>query len=187
MYFSKTVIHPFDSGHLLGKILMHNSLKGDPLAHYMEFPPIIVAHMFAANAKEFICDNEVYVSDSWHPSHYRNVHGLNEGNQPLRYSRTLTNKTNFTGAEQAGKISANMTFLKEKKMIKLQKPSANSKYKGPKAPKHWEVEIQLVMIIEGRNLRFEARWPVPDHNNQHQTVKAKGQISIAAAFQPGTA
>ena len=83
-----------------------------------------------------------------------------------------------------------MTFLRDEGYIQLQTPSADSTYKGPKAPKHWAVEFQLVMIVEGRNLRYEARLPAPkaqEHSAQVQTVQAKGQISIAAAFQPGTA
>jgi hypothetical protein len=83
-----------------------------------------------------------------------------------------------------------MTFLRDENHIQLETPSAHSTYRGPKAPKHWAVEFQLVMIIEGRNLRYEARWPLPNtenHGPQGQTVQAKGQISIAAAFLPGTA
>lgn len=46
------------------------------------------------------------------------------------------------------------------------------------------------MIVDGRNLRYEARWPIPKENDQthhKQNVQAEGQISIAAAFKPGTA
>jgi hypothetical protein len=83
-----------------------------------------------------------------------------------------------------------MTFLKENGDIKLQPPSYFSTYSGPKAPHHWSVEFQLVMIVDGRNLRYEARWPIlkeNNHNPQGQTVQARGQVSLAAAFKPGTA
>ena len=46
--------------------------------------------------------------------------------------------------------------------------------------RHYKIELELVMIIDGRNLRYEARWPVGG------TVRSCGQISIAAAFLPGT-
>jgi hypothetical protein len=83
-----------------------------------------------------------------------------------------------------------MTFLREEGHIKLQEPSVYSTYQGPKAPRYWSVEFQLVMIVEGRNLRYEARWPLPsedEQTSQGPTVHATGQISIAAAFKPGTA
>jgi hypothetical protein len=83
-----------------------------------------------------------------------------------------------------------MTFLKDEGHIKLQGPSFYSTYKGPKPPKHWSVEFQLVMIVDGRNLRYEARLPMPSATTtgpRGQTVHARGQISIAAAFKPGTA
>lgn len=86
---------------------------------------------------------------------------------------------------------ADMTFLKEEGLIQLQPPSEYSTFSGRKdPPKHWSVEFQLVMVVDGRNLRYEARWPVPREDGQfpqEQTVQAKGQFSIAAAFQPGTA
>jgi hypothetical protein len=108
---------------------------------------------------------------------------------PLQ-SQPHANEPTSTGAEFAGKIEVDMTFLKDMGYIQLKPPSEYSTYSGPSAPDHWSVEFQLVMIIDGRNLRYEARWPIPnesDNNSQEKNVKAQGQISIAAAFQPGTA
>jgi len=55
---------------------------------------------------------------------------------------------------------------------------------------YYAIEFELVMIVDGRNLRYEARWPkstavgaIPEG----QRVHARGQICIAAAFDPGTA
>lgn len=86
---------------------------------------------------------------------------------------------------------ADMTFLKDKELIQLQPPSMYSTFSGRKdPPKHWSVEFQLVMVVDGRNLHYEARWPIPkeddDQFSQDRSVIKKGQFSIAAAFQPGT-
>ena len=83
-----------------------------------------------------------------------------------------------------------MTFLRDEGHIQLVPPSDFSTYSGPKAPHHWAVTFELVMIIDGRNLRYEARWPPsnsPEARVHNQRVHEKGQVCIAAAFKPGTA
>lgn len=83
-----------------------------------------------------------------------------------------------------------MTFLRDEGHIQPEPPSVFSTYSGPKAPNHWRVTFELVMIIDGRNLRYEARWPPsksPEASVHDQRVHAKGQTCIAAAFKPGTA
>jgi hypothetical protein len=47
---------------------------------------------------------------------------------------------------------------------------------------HYKVEHDLVVIVEGRNPHYEARYPA----NHLGKVQKTGQISIAAAFKPGT-
>jgi hypothetical protein len=68
-----------------------------------------------------------------------------------------------------------MTFLKTKKLIRAIRPE------GGHGKRHYKVKFELVMIIDGRNLRYEARYP-PGTG----TVMEYKQISIAAAFVPGT-
>ena len=82
-----------------------------------------------------------------------------------------------------------MTFLKDEKHIKAEPPSEFSTFRGKRAHNHYSVTFELVMIVDGRNLRYEARWPPRDFVEaaNGQTVKATGQVSIAAAFKPGTA
>jgi hypothetical protein len=70
-----------------------------------------------------------------------------------------------------------MTFLRDEGHIQLTHPE-----KGYMGKKHWKVQFQLVMIIEGRNLRYEARWP----KGGASKVTGKGHVCIAAAFEPGT-
>jgi hypothetical protein len=51
---------------------------------------------------------------------------------------------------------------------------------GVQGKPHYKVEFELVMIVNGRNLRYEARWP---KNGQ---ARGTAQVCIAAAFKPGT-
>lgn len=83
-----------------------------------------------------------------------------------------------------------MTFLRDEGHIQPVPPSDFSTYSGPKAPYHWAVTFELVMIIDGRNMRYEARWPPsnsPEARLHDLKVCEKGQTCIAAAFRPGTA
>lgn len=90
----------------------------------------------------------------------------------------FNHRANFAkDAHIAGRIVADMTFLKTQNLIKPTVPE-----KGVKARKHYKVEFELCLIIEGRNLRFEARWPPGEGSRK----MAEGQVSIAAAFKPGT-
>jgi hypothetical protein len=90
------------------------------------------------------------------------------------FSKAHTLRQNKSDFQVAGKTLTDMTFLREQGLIKPLSPLSG------KGKKHYRVEYDLVAFIEGRNLRYEARYP----------VGAKGQKtaqgSMAAAFQPGT-
>jgi hypothetical protein len=82
-----------------------------------------------------------------------------------------------------------MTFLKDKGHIQPELSSEWSIFIGSKRL-HWVVTFDLVIIVDGRNLRYEVRWPSlndPEAASYQQSVQAHGQICIAAAFKPGTA
>lgn len=81
------------------------------------------------------------------------------------------------GAEIAGSIVADMTFLRTEGRIQPIAPED-----GEPGKKHYKVEFDLVMIVDGRNLRYEARYPMGEEGQ----VQKKGQTCIAAAFVPGT-
>ncbi|OKL64182.1 hypothetical protein UA08_00533 [Talaromyces atroroseus] len=108
---------------------------------------------------KFICEEVLYISSRNHESHYRNTHFRNRG------------------CERAGHILVDMTFLKDD-------PNFHPVDPGPdeKGRLHYRVEFELAIIIDGRNLRFEARYP----GGEHSVVRGARQISIAASFQPGT-
>ena len=54
--------------------------------------------------------------------------------------------------------------------------------KTGKEKRYYKIDMDLVMIVEDRNLRFAAHWPQGSDD-----VVTWGQISLAAAFEPGTA
>jgi hypothetical protein len=70
-----------------------------------------------------------------------------------------------------------MTFLKDDPDFHPVEPDP-----GGKGQLHYRVEFELVIKIDGRNLRFEARYPTGEDG----VVMGARQISIAASFQPGT-
>jgi hypothetical protein len=86
-------------------------------------------------------------------------------------------------------IAVDMTWLKHEGHIQPQPPSEYSTPQGPNAPPHWRVQFNLVMIVDGRNLRYEVRWPIVREGEapRDQSVQASGQICIAAGFKPGVA
>jgi hypothetical protein len=92
------------------------------------------------------------------------------------------------GAEMVGSIDADLTFLKDEGHIEPQEPSEYSIHFGSQK-RFWEVHYEVAMIIEGRSIRFEARWPVKEElgPGKYQRVLGMKLVGIAAAFPPGTA
>jgi hypothetical protein len=85
-----------------------------------------------------------------------------------------------------------MSFLRDKGYIKITQPELNSSGR-PIGKQHYRVEYDLVAIIENRNLRYEARWPSKEAVFASDQVlpalpevRQTGQLSLAAAFRPGT-
>jgi hypothetical protein len=79
------------------------------------------------------------------------------------------------GIQVAGKILVDMTWLREQKIVKPIDPGP-----GCNGIRYYKVEYELVAIVEGRNLRYEARYPAGGKMQESR------QVSIAAAFRPGT-
>jgi hypothetical protein len=144
-----------------------------------------VKHTFPGTKKELLCAEQLWMSDQNHPLHYRKSHPLNKGIAPMFLSGT---RLTDTGAKKVGSIVANLTFLKDEGLIKPQSPSAYSTHSSLQK-QHWEVHYEVAMIVEGRSIRFEARWPLKAHlkQGQNQRVLAMKLVGIAAAFKPGTA
>ncbi|TGO36697.1 hypothetical protein BHYA_0117g00210 [Botrytis hyacinthi] len=135
-------------------------VKGNPIRPDHQFSPFPTYHTFPIDEKKFLCEEVLYVSDTATESHYSR--------------RNLKN----ADAQIAGRIIVDMTFLREKGIITPVYPE-----EGIGGKKHYRVEYELVAKVEGRALRYEARYPA----GKDGKVQNKGQFSIAAAFREGTA
>jgi len=82
-------------------------------------------------------------------------------------------------AQVSDKIKIDMTYLLTQKKIKPTHPQPEEDGVTRGKP-HYRVEFNLFPIAEDRNLRYEAR------DIETGEVLKQGQISIAAAFAPGT-
>ncbi|KAF5857425.1 hypothetical protein ETB97_005772 [Aspergillus alliaceus] len=106
--------------------------RGDVLEPRSEFV-FPVSHTFPTSRKELVCQEILYVSDRNHRSSYRVDHEENEG------------------VEEAGRIVVDMTYLKDEgHIVPIRPPGGN---------RHYLIEFDLVVIVDGRNLQFEARYP----------------------------
>ncbi|ESZ92420.1 hypothetical protein SBOR_7179 [Sclerotinia borealis F-4128] len=135
-------------------------IKGKPIRPDHQFRPFPTYHTFAIDEKKFLCEEILYVSDTATESHYSRKNIKN------------------ADAQIAGRIIVDMTFLRDKGTIKPVYPE-----EGNNGTKHYIVDYELVAIVSGRALRYEAKYPAGEGGK----VQGKGQLSIAAAFREGTA
>jgi hypothetical protein len=93
----------------------------------------------------------------------------------------------LAAAEIVGSIEADVSFLKDENLIEPNIPDPDG---DPTLQRlFWEPEYEVALIVEGRSIRFEARWPITEnlYLGQNQRVLAMKVVGIAAAFKPGTA
>lgn len=83
---------------------------------------------------------------------------------------------------------ADLTFLKDEGLIEPKKPDPLRNFAAAQKP-YWEPHYEIALIVEGRSIRFEARWPVKEAlaPGQNQRVLDTKLVGIASAFKPGTA
>ncbi|KAH6723782.1 hypothetical protein BKA61DRAFT_626706 [Leptodontidium sp. MPI-SDFR-AT-0119] len=138
-------------------------VKGTIIRSMHAFPPFKTYHTFEVGNPLLLCEEVLYVSDFATESHFALDHPKNKD------------------AQVAGKIIVDMTFLRDEGKILpvLPVPDKDGVHQGKL---HYKVEYDLVAVVEGRNLRYEARYPA----NENGRVQKTGQFSIAAAFLPGT-
>ncbi|KAG4032827.1 hypothetical protein MFRU_006g02900 [Monilinia fructicola] len=135
-------------------------VKGHSIRSNHQFEPFFTYHTFAIDEPQFLCEELLYVSDTATEPHYspKNVRNAD--------------------AQIAGRIIVDMTFLRDKGIIK----PVYAK-NGKEGVEHYRVEYELVAIVAGRALRYEARYPAGEEGK----VLGRGQFCIAAAFREGTA
>ncbi|PVH73657.1 hypothetical protein DL98DRAFT_594843 [Cadophora sp. DSE1049] len=156
------VIDPFDNGEYV-TVIEYFLHKDEIIAPVCRYKPFKSTHAFGIDEKKFNCEEILYVNDSDAGSHYEVNHVMN------------------AGAKEAGRIVVDMTFLRDEGHINPIVPQADEDGVVQGKP-HYQVTYDLVPIVEGRDLKYVARWPP---NRGGEIMKA-GQISIAAAFRPGT-
>lgn len=77
----------------------------------------------------------------------------------------------FLGAELVGHIMVDLTDLKTKGIVKP---------RGSGKRRHYFIEYDIVAVVDGPNLRFEAHYPQGARNKA--SIKEKASICIAAGF-----
>ncbi|KAG4430982.1 hypothetical protein IFR05_013534 [Cadophora sp. M221] len=142
----------------------------DYFLHKKSYPPYVGigpsgAHkLLTSPRKKFICREILFVNDSDKTKSSYNVnHVIN------------------AGAEKAGRLVVDMTYLRDEGHISPTIPEPNE-YGVVLGRPHYRVTYDLVPVVEGRDLKYVAMYPASDNG---EVMKA-GQISIAAAFNPGT-
>jgi len=148
-------------GQLYVETIVFFMFKGQTILYKHEFPAFPVLHTFEISHSHFLCEEELYVSDVAKESHYTLKHPKNRG-----------------VTELAGSILLDMTWLRDQKKLY---PVPLNDNDGRRGKKIYRVEYQLVAMVQGRNLRYEARY----EGLEGMERQAK-QVSIAAAFRPGT-
>ncbi len=73
-----------------------------------------------------------------------------------------------------------MTFLKDEDRPPIAEGELDPRTK--KRRRYYRIDMDLIMIVEARTLRFQACWPQGSGQ-----VRASGKVSMAAGFAPGTA
>ncbi|KAI1758498.1 hypothetical protein GGR53DRAFT_516970 [Hypoxylon sp. FL1150] len=120
-------------------------------------PEILCIYTFAVDAARFLCEEELYVSDTATESHY-----------------SLNSRRNKK-AEEVGKIIVDFTYLRDEGCIRLTREVlSNGEEVGNL---HYRVAYTMVMKAVDRDLRCYAIY-----NNE---VVQRARINITLAFRPG--
>ncbi|CZR68305.1 uncharacterized protein PAC_18204 [Phialocephala subalpina] len=165
--------------------------KGQLLPPTQEFKPIKMLHTFAVDNEEpnaddadvasprMLCQELLFVSDTVTQSHY-----------PFKGVKNRD-------AQIVGRIVTDVTSLKDRGLLEIVEPEMDDDGELC-GNRHYKVEYDLVPMIKGRDLIYEARWPSSDSLSRTENDRRKrrrlekyefkqtAQISIAAAFLPGT-
>jgi len=143
----------------------------------------IVKHTFPLTRKKLLSAEQLWMSDERKENHYRKTHAENKG----EFNPQCSYKANVAaGAVMVGFLQTDLTRLRDEGRIEPQQPSGAYAHSQKR---YWEVHYEVALIVEGRSIRFEARYPVEDalRPGEQQEVLGVKLVGIAAAFVPGTA
>jgi hypothetical protein len=94
------------------------------------------------------------------------------------------------GAYELARIEVDMSkHIKKIRSVRI--PSNKSPRKAPiksppkRARRKRIVKLDLVITIEGRQLKFEARWPSGAKTEEDIKVREIGYVSLAPSLMPG--
>ncbi|TVY81960.1 hypothetical protein LSUE1_G007261 [Lachnellula suecica] len=138
-----------------------NYFMDSVIARKHTFEPLRSIHAFKLTDKALPCEEVVFVSDFANESHYAVDHPKN--------------KT----AQVSDKVIIKITDPATNDLVQATYPTPDENGNSRGKP-HYKVEFDLYPIAEDGNLRYEAR-----HPDTGKVLKT-GQVSIAAAFRPGT-
>ena len=161
-----------------------------------EYGPFRTFHTFPVDNWLMRCEELLYVSDSATKSHHTVKSLRNKGKLFSKSEVVSADRRVLPDAQIAGRIVTDMSFLRDKGHIEITYPKPD-KYGVVRGEPHYVIEYDLYVILDSRNLRYEARWPPLERGadqrvtrkrctQQKAKVKQVAQVSIAAAFQPGT-
>ncbi|KAG4259811.1 hypothetical protein FPRO03_12461 [Fusarium proliferatum] len=120
-------------------------------------------HLLDALPGPFICREEFYVSDTATESHYKKSDTKNKG------------------AERAGAIEVDVTFLRDEGLITSEE--APPQEDGNKAgSRHFKIDLKMRIKVIGRDLEWLIRTGTAIYKDQ---IEKKCLINIASAFRPG--
>ncbi|KEF55827.1 uncharacterized protein A1O9_08578 [Exophiala aquamarina CBS 119918] len=142
---------------------------GTELPTRFETEAIKSCHYFPRDEDRLICVERLYSSPRKHRSHFQNHHPENEG----KHSAFLLSY-----------IEVNVSEFK-KEFPEVDKATAGPRMRVSNR-KIRVVQFDLVIIVEGRQLKYEARWPSGAPSPEAVRIRKQGYVSLAPSFVPGT-
>ncbi|ETN47239.1 uncharacterized protein HMPREF1541_01431 [Cyphellophora europaea CBS 101466] len=139
---------------------------GEELPSRYQTEPILSCHTFETTDVKLICVEKLYVSQRNHRSHFQRHHPENQGASLLSY------------------IEIDVSELKKEFPLE-DKADAGPRTKVSKRSSRI-VKFDLVIDVEGKQLKYEARWPPGAKTPEEVRVRKSGYVSLAPSFVPGT-
>ncbi|KAI8933218.1 hypothetical protein NX059_009853 [Plenodomus lindquistii] len=165
----RLLIDPTDGERYVEDTIRWVLQAGEKVKHMQEFS-LRVKQTFDSREAKLLSNEELLISDSKHENYYTRRSPRNNG------------------AGTLGRLEADFTQLMAKRRVQPQPNSSFGKQRSQKY--HYEIWYDVVLIVNGRTMRFEARYPAKDDlgpGEKQEVLGMKLVGSMAASFKPGTA